>query len=139
MAAHDLRHLCPVRWTTSRRVDYLGRLAEILRTYSRWRDHAERFHILDSIVIGPVNGAARNAKCLSWSDVHLFPVDGPGRHILDAVDRNIRFTKRGRAAYSKVHDILREIEHEWSTELGSKHFTQLKELLSRVWESRLIR
>ena len=49
--------------------------------------------------------------------------------------RIIRFTKRGRAAYSKIYDI----EHEWSAELGSKHFAQLKELLSRVWESPLTR
>lgn len=53
--------------------------------------------------------------------------------------RIIRFTKRGRAAYSKVHNILREIEREWSTELGPKGFAQLKELLSRIWESPLIR
>src|SRR6478672_5392945 len=31
--------------------------------------------------------------------------------------RIIRFTKRGHAAYSKVHDILRNIEREWSAEL----------------------
>jgi len=53
--------------------------------------------------------------------------------------RIIRFTKRGRAAYSRVHDILRDIEREWSAELGPKRFAQLKELLSRVWESPLIR
>jgi DNA-binding MarR family transcriptional regulator len=53
--------------------------------------------------------------------------------------RIIRFTKRGRAAYSKIYDILHGIEHEWSAELGSKHFAQLKELLSRVWESPLTR
>src|SRR5512136_2895593 len=35
--------------------------------------------------------------------------------------RIIRFTKRGRAAYSKVHDVLRAIEREWSTELGPTH------------------
>ncbi len=51
--------------------------------------------------------------------------------------RIIRFTKRGRAAYSKVHDILRDIEREWSAELGPKDFAQLKELLCRVWESPL--
>jgi hypothetical protein len=39
----------------------------------------------------------------------------------------------------KIHDILRDIEHEWSTELGPKHFTQLKGLLLRVWRSPLIR
>jgi DNA-binding MarR family transcriptional regulator len=53
--------------------------------------------------------------------------------------RIIRFTKRGRAAYSKVHDILRDIEREWSAQLGPKDFAQLKELLSRVWESPLTR
>src|SRR5215467_14996109 len=53
--------------------------------------------------------------------------------------RVIRFTERGRAAYAKVHDILRDIEREWSAELGPRDFAQLKELLSRVWESPLIR
>jgi DNA-binding MarR family transcriptional regulator len=53
--------------------------------------------------------------------------------------RIIRFTKRGRAAYSRVHDILRDIEREWSSELGPKRFAQLKELLLRVWESSLTR
>jgi DNA-binding MarR family transcriptional regulator len=53
--------------------------------------------------------------------------------------RIVRFTKRGRAAYSRVCDILRDIEHEWSAELGPRHFAQLKELLSRVWESPLTR
>ena len=53
--------------------------------------------------------------------------------------RIVRFTKRGRAAYGKVHDILRDIEREWSAELGPKDFAQLKELLSRVWDSPLTR
>jgi DNA-binding MarR family transcriptional regulator len=53
--------------------------------------------------------------------------------------RMVRLTKRGRAAYAKMHNILRDIEREWSAELGPKHFTQLKELLLRVWESPLIR
>ncbi len=53
--------------------------------------------------------------------------------------RIIRFTKRGRAAYSKIYDILLDIEREWSETLGSKHFAQLKELLYRVWESPLAR
>ena len=51
--------------------------------------------------------------------------------------RMIRFTERGRAAYSKVHDILREIEREWSDELGPGDFARLKQLLLRVWESQL--
>ena len=52
--------------------------------------------------------------------------------------RIVRFTKRGRAAYLKIHDILRDIEREWSAELGPACFTQLKELLCRVWNSPLI-
>jgi len=61
--------------------------------------------------------------------------DAPG----EGRARIIRFTKRGRAAYSKIYDILRDIEREWSAELGPKHFAQLKELLCRVWESSLTR
>lgn len=53
--------------------------------------------------------------------------------------RIIRFTKRGRAAYAKIHEILRDIERQWSAELGPKRFAELKELLMRVWESPLIR
>jgi len=53
--------------------------------------------------------------------------------------RTVHFTKRGRAAYAKIHDILRDIEHEWSVELGAKPFAQLKDLLFRVWDSPLIR
>jgi DNA-binding MarR family transcriptional regulator len=52
--------------------------------------------------------------------------------------RIVRLTQRGRAAYAKIHKILRDIEREWSDELGPKHFTQLKELLLRVWESPLV-
>src|SRR5512135_361603 len=61
--------------------------------------------------------------------------DAPG----EGRARIIRFTKRGRAAYEKIHDILRDIEREWNAELGPKRFAQLKELLSRVWESTLTR
>ena len=53
--------------------------------------------------------------------------------------RIVRFTKRGRDAYAKIHDILRDIEREWSTVLGPKRFAELKELLLRVWESPLAR
>ncbi len=53
--------------------------------------------------------------------------------------RIVRFTRRGRAAFAKVHDILRAIEREWSDELGPSRFAQLKALLLRVWESPLAR
>ncbi len=53
--------------------------------------------------------------------------------------RIIGFTRRGRAAFAKIHDILREIEREWSAELGRARFAELKDLLLRVWESPLVR
>ena len=53
--------------------------------------------------------------------------------------RIVRLTKRGRAADAKMVDILRDIEREWSAELGPKRFAQLKELLAIVRESPLIR
>ena len=53
--------------------------------------------------------------------------------------RIVRFTRRGRAAYAKIYDILRDVEREWSAELGAKNFTQLKEQLYRLWKSPLIR
>lgn len=53
--------------------------------------------------------------------------------------RVVRFTKRGRAAYAKIHDILRDIEGEWSVELGPRRFAELKRALQRVWDSPLAR
>jgi hypothetical protein len=53
--------------------------------------------------------------------------------------RMVRVTKRGRAAYATIHDILRDIEGEWSAVLGPRRFAALKELLLRVWESPLVR
>jgi DNA-binding MarR family transcriptional regulator len=51
--------------------------------------------------------------------------------------RIVRLTKRGRAGYAKIHDILRDIEREWAEELGPKSFADLKALLARVWNSPL--
>jgi DNA-binding MarR family transcriptional regulator len=53
--------------------------------------------------------------------------------------RIVRLTKRGRAAYAKIHEILQEIEREWIAELGPVSFSQLKELLLQVWQSPLVR
>ena len=53
--------------------------------------------------------------------------------------RIIRFTRRGRAAYSRIYDILQRIEQEWSRELGAANFAQLKNLLALVWDSPLAR
>jgi DNA-binding MarR family transcriptional regulator len=57
----------------------------------------------------------------------------------DGRTRVVRFTKRGRAAFAKISDILQTIEREWVEELGAKRFAELKALLVRVWESPLTR
>ena len=51
----------------------------------------------------------------------------------------VRLTKRGRAAYARIYDILLKIECEWSTELGLRDFARLKDLLVRVWDGPLVR
>ena len=56
----------------------------------------------------------------------------------DARSSVVRFTRRGRAAYSKMADVLKDIEREWTAELGAKRFAELKSLLTRVWESPLL-
>lgn len=63
------------------------------------------------------------------------------RRTSDAGDgraRVVRLTKRGRAAWDTIHDVLRQVETEWRATLGDKHFKQLKMLLLEVWESSLI-
>lgn len=66
---------------------------------------------------------------------YLVRSDAPG----EGRARIVRVTARGRAAYAKIHAILRDIEREWSAELGPTRFAQLKQLLLRVWDSPLIR
>ena len=53
--------------------------------------------------------------------------------------RIVCLTKRGHAAYAKIHEILHAIEDEWKAALGPEPFAQLKGLLLRVWESPLVR
>jgi DNA-binding MarR family transcriptional regulator len=74
----------------------------------------------------------------------LRTLEGLGYVIRSAVPgesgaRIVRFTKRGRAAYEKMADILKDIEREWRKELGPQRFSDLKSLLSAVWESPLVR
>lgn len=64
---------------------------------------------------------------------YLVRTSAPGRA------RVVHLTPRGRDAYMRIHAILRDIEQEWSTELGAREFAQLKRLLGRVWESSLTR
>ena len=49
--------------------------------------------------------------------------------------RVVHLTPRGRAAYERIHDVLREIEKEWSLELGARDFARLNKLLLRAWKS----
>jgi len=53
--------------------------------------------------------------------------------------RIVHLTKRGHAAWARAHEVLHEIECEWTAELGKKDFAQLKTLLGKVWESKLVK
>lgn len=53
--------------------------------------------------------------------------------------RIVRFTKRGRDAWAKALEVLRDIERDWNAELGPRDFAKLKQILCRVWESPLVR
>ena len=53
--------------------------------------------------------------------------------------RIVRLTKRGHAVYAKIADILRDIEREWTAELGTKRFAELKALLALLWNTPLVR
>ena len=66
---------------------------------------------------------------------YLARSDAPG----EGRARVVRLTRRGRAAYAKISEILRDIEREWSAELGVRAFAELKALLLRIWKSPLIR
>ena len=72
-----------------------------------------------------MNQLLRSLEALGY----LARSDAPGQGRARIVD----MTVRGRAAYAKMHDILRDIEREWRAELGPKEFAQLKDLLFRVW------
>ncbi len=61
--------------------------------------------------------------------------DAPG----EGRARIIHLSRRGHAAYAKIHEILRDIERGWSAELGPTRFAQLKKLLCQVWDSPLMR
>jgi DNA-binding MarR family transcriptional regulator len=52
--------------------------------------------------------------------------------------RVVNFTRRGHAAWAKIHEILAEIETEWRETLGDRAFNQLKKLLCEVWVSDLV-
>jgi DNA-binding MarR family transcriptional regulator len=52
--------------------------------------------------------------------------------------RIVRFTRRGHAAWAKIHEILAEIETEWRATLGEKEFIRLKQVLCEVWVSDLV-
>jgi DNA-binding MarR family transcriptional regulator len=52
--------------------------------------------------------------------------------------RVVHFTRRGHAAWAKIHEVLAEIETEWRATLGDRNFKRLKQLLCEVWVSDLV-
>jgi DNA-binding MarR family transcriptional regulator len=83
-----------------------------------------------------ISKQAMNQLLRSLEDLgYIVRSDAPGK----GRARIVRFTRRGRAAYSMIHEILRDIEEEWRAELGPQDFARLKQLLFRAWNSRLAR
>ena len=97
-------------------------------SWSRWRSAGRACHARRHQQSGdePV-GSLEDSGYLLRDDA---PEEGGGRVV--------RFTRRGHAAYERVHDILRNIKQEWTAALGAEDFTQLKSLLARVWDSRFV-
>jgi len=78
-----------------------------------------------------MNQLLRSLEALGYLERSDVPDEGRARIV--------RLTRRGRTAYAKIHEILRDVEHEWTAELGAKPFAELKKLLLRVWGSPLVR
>lgn len=78
-----------------------------------------------------MNQLLKSLEALGYLDRSDAPDEGRARIV--------RFTKRGRAVYAKMIEVLQQIEREWTDELGAKQFAELKALLFRVWESPLAR
>lgn len=117
MATQDLAYLCPVRRPARSCVDQFARLTEKRRANRRRHQQAGD---------EPV-GSLEDSGYLLRDDA---PEEGGGRVV--------HFTRRGHAAYERVHDILRNVEQEWTAALGAEDFAQLRSLLARVWDSRLV-
>jgi DNA-binding MarR family transcriptional regulator len=56
----------------------------------------------------------------------------------DGRARIVRLTKRGKAVWDQIYQILVTIEIEWRATLGERQFEQLKKLLCKVWTSGLV-
>ena len=50
----------------------------------------------------------------------------------DQRSKRIHLTPRGRAAIKAIREIVLEVEAEWEEQLGSREFTQLRELLAQL-------
>jgi DNA-binding MarR family transcriptional regulator len=50
----------------------------------------------------------------------------------DQRSKRIHLTPRGRAAIKAIREIVLEVEAEWEEQLGSREFTQLRELLVQL-------
>lgn len=73
------------------RIDFVrrrfGGFTKILRTDCGGRDNTKCFHILVAVVVKAVNGAPRNAECLSRPNIDLFSIYSPCQDSSDPVDR----------------------------------------------------
>ncbi|MBA2637884.1 MAG: hypothetical protein H0U79_06645, partial [Solirubrobacterales bacterium] len=57
--------------------------------------------------------------------------DDPG----DQRSKRIHLTKRGDRAVKAIREIVTEVEAEWEHELGTSQFSELRELLTRLYSA----
>ena len=86
MAPHDLGQLRPIRRAAGCRPEHLERLAEILGSDGCGGDHAQCFRVLSTVIVEPMNRAARDTQRLSRSNVNRFPVDRPRQGTFEAIN-----------------------------------------------------
>jgi len=86
-----------------------GDLAEILRTNGSRSDHTQDLYIPAPVVVETVNGAARDAECLSRANIDFLCAKRPARHSFN--------TKNG--FFVMVMAMCRRIQtvSEWDNEL----------------------
>jgi len=109
VAAHDFSQLCFIWWSADCRVHHCGDLAEILRTNGSRSDHTQDLYIPAPVVVETVNGAARDAECLSRANIDFLCAKRPARHSFN--------TKNG--FFVMVMAMCRRIQtvSEWDNEL----------------------
>ena len=87
VAAHHPGDCGDVGRAAGSRIDESRQLPEIIGAQHAWGDHRQHRGFGAARVVEPVNGAAWNGQHLTGSDAVHPPLDRPGQHAPEPVDR----------------------------------------------------